>query len=71
MRHFNFITVGKVLEKLKVEGIEISRPTFMKLMKEEKLFQMRKTANGWWVCSPQEMILIVQLIKHNYQQHIA
>lgn len=66
MRDFTFITVGKILEELEDEGIGISRPTFMKLMKEENLFMMRKTAGGWYTCSPDEAIIIIQLVKENY-----
>ncbi len=68
MRYFPFITVGKILEGLEIEGIKISRPTFLKLMKEEGLFQMQKSAGGWYVCSKRDMELIIELIKQNYGQ---
>lgn len=66
MRDFQWVTVGKILEVLEDEGCKISRPTFMKLMKEDHLFMMNKSSGGWYVCNETEAALIVELIKQNY-----
>jgi hypothetical protein len=55
-----------ILERLEAEGIKISRPTFMRLMKEEYLFQMKKTAGGWYTCDLRDIPIIIRLIKENY-----
>jgi len=67
MRKFPFITVGKVLQRLEKEGLKISRPTFLDLMNTKGLFQMQKTAGGWYTTSKEDMELIVYLILKNYR----
>lgn len=67
MRYFPFITIGKILKDCEKEGIKISRPTFMKLMQKDLLFQMTKTAGGWYTASKAEEPVIIELIKKNYK----
>ncbi len=64
-RQFSYITVGKILDSLRDEGIRISRLTFRKLEKES-LFLSKRTAGKWRVYSPEEARLIIKLIKENY-----
>ncbi len=66
MRQFSYITIGKILERLHKDGLKISRPTFRHLMNDLMLFQMQKTAAGWYTTSPKEAELIIQLVKENY-----
>lgn len=66
MRYFSFPTTGKILVELEKQGLKISKPTFLNLMKKENLFQMRKNAGGWYVCSEKDMELIIKLVKNNY-----
>jgi len=67
MRDFNFFTIGKIISIMKDSGIKINRQTFRRLMLEDKLFTMRKTSGGWHVCSEQDAVNIINLIKENYQ----
>ncbi len=66
MRNFSYITPGKILERLKKEGLNISRATFYKL-EDQGLFTSRRTTGGWRVYTPEEADVIVKLIKENYK----
>lgn len=66
MRYFSFPTTGLILKKLEEQGLKISKPTLLNLMIKENLFQMRKNAGGWYVCSEKDMELIIKLVKSNY-----
>lgn len=65
MRRFPYITTGKLLERLKEEGLPITRLTFYKL-EDEGLFKSRRSAAGWRVYNRDEADLIIKLIKENY-----
>jgi len=66
IRYFSFPTTGLILQKLHDGGLKITKPTLINLMKKENLFQMKKNAGGWYVCSPEEVELIVKLVRNNY-----
>ena len=65
-RSYHFITSGWILDRLEEQGLKISKPTLHGLMRKENLFQMKKNAGGWYVCSPRDAALIIKLVKENY-----
>ena len=69
MRRYSYITIGKILKELHEQGMNISRTTFNNLMKKKGLFMMKRTAGGWYTCTPMEKDLIIELIKSNYAIH--
>jgi hypothetical protein len=68
MRKFAYITAGVILNRLKDEGINISRVTFYKLEKSG-LFASQRAAgeHGWRVFSPEDVEIIIKLVKENYK----
>jgi len=68
MRNFPFITVGKVLERLKEEGLPITRATFYRLEKRLHLPIAKKTSGAlkWRVYTATELEEIVHKIKSEY-----
>lgn len=65
MRKLPYITTGQILQRLKDEGIPISRPTFIRLEKKG-VFLSQKTAGRWRVFSKKDADIIIDLIKENY-----
>ena len=65
-RKFSYLTVGDVLQRLREEGLNISRTTFYRLEKEN-LFIGGKTAGKWRVYTKNEIDAIVYTIKENYR----
>jgi DNA-binding transcriptional MerR regulator len=65
-RSFSYVTVGRILDMLKEQGLSISRLTFYKLEKEGLFIASGKTAGKWRVFSPEDAELIIKQIKSNY-----
>ena len=65
-REFSYITVGRILDMLKEQGMSISRVTFYKLEREGLFIASGKTAGKWRVFSPEDAELIIKQIKANY-----
>ncbi|GEM_PF-2931471 len=65
MRKLPYITTGQILQRLKDDGIPISRPTFLRLEKKG-VFLSQKTVGRWRVFTKQEADLVIDLIKENY-----
>jgi hypothetical protein len=66
MRNFSFKTVGFLLDKLKEAGVPIKRGTYYRLEKRLGLPLAKKTMSGWRVYTNEEILLIVEAIKKNY-----
>lgn len=68
MRSFSYITVGKILEELREEGVPLTRVTFYRLEKRLKLPTGKKTSAKlqWRVYSRQEADEIKEQIKAEY-----
>lgn len=68
MRLFDYITVGKVLDELKSEGLPtLQRVTFYRLEKKYKLPRWDKTPGEWRSYSRSEADYIKQKIKEIYK----
>jgi len=68
MRLFPYITVGRILQELKQEGLPLSRLTFIRLEDRLNLPKARRT-NGelkWRVYSRPEAEEVKQRIKQEY-----
>ena len=65
MRKLPYITTGQIIERLKNEGLPISRPTFLRLEKKG-VFLSQKTVGRWRVFTKEEADLVIDLIKENY-----
>ncbi len=65
-RKFSYITVGKIIDALKADGISISRRTLIKL-ETENLFLSNRSVGKWRVYSPEEARIIIKLVKENYR----
>ncbi|MFA5014008.1 MAG: hypothetical protein WC549_00510 [Actinomycetota bacterium] len=68
MRQYGYITIGAILAELKRRDCPISINTFKRLMVKEKLFEMKKTAAGWYVASQEEKKTILKIILLNYKK---
>lgn len=66
MREYSYVTMGRIMEKLHQGGLRISLPTLKSLMNKKHLFQMKKTPAGWYVCSEEQLNLIVNLVLTSY-----
>jgi hypothetical protein len=62
MREFSYITVGKILDQLKSQGLKISRLTYYK-MEEEGVFMSKKSSGRWRVYTPQEAQAVITAIR--------
>ena len=62
MRYFGYITVGRILAKLREDGMRISRVTFYK-MEEEGVFLSKRASKGWRVYTPEEARAVIKSIK--------
>lgn len=67
-RSFPYNTVGKLLDELRSEGLNITRATFYRLEKRLGLPKGQKTSGQikWRVYTAAEMTLIKELIKKEY-----
>jgi hypothetical protein len=62
---FHYITVGKLVEELREEGIMITRPVFYRL--EKRLpFPTKKSSGGWRRYNRRTADLIKNMIKEDY-----
>lgn len=68
MRKFAFNTVGKILARLKEEGVPIPRSTFDRLEKRLEFPVGKKTSGKlkWRVYTDEEIEVIVDMIKLEY-----
>ena len=66
MRDFFYITLGKLMERLKEEGVPVSRSTMIRL-EERGLFELRRLPGGWRVASKTDLEAIVKILKDLYQ----
>ena len=68
MRQFDYITVGKILDELKEEGLpKLQRVTFYRLEKRHKFPQWDKEPNEWRRYTRSEADEIKQQIKEKYK----
>lgn len=70
MRKFSYYTVGTILNRLRDEGVNISRVTLYKLEKSGLFQSHRPLTNpehGWRVFDPEDVEVIVRLVKENYR----
>lgn len=72
MRVFSYITVGRILEELREEGLDLKRVTFVRLEQRLNLPKARRTSGKlqWRVYSREQADLIKDKIKqeYNFQQ---
>lgn len=68
MRVFSYITVGKILQELREEGVPLTRVTFYRLEKRLNLPVGRKTTGKlpWRVYSRAEADEVKQKVKEEY-----
>lgn len=68
MRNFPYITVGKILNELELEGLKLSRVTFLRLETRLKLPQAKRTSGKlqWRVYSRKQADKVKQLIKAEF-----
>ncbi len=66
MRIFPYITVGKILNELRSEGIPLGRVTFYRLEKKHA-FPVSNTGGAWRVYTPKEAEQIKLIIKKIYK----
>jgi len=64
-RKFSYITVGKILDELKIQGINIVRATFKK-MEKEGFWQSKRTHSNWRVYTPEQAVDIIKKVKNNF-----
>ena len=65
MKQYGFTTVGRILKKLEVNGLKLSRGAFYRL-EEQELFTMSRTIGKWRTTSAKDEDIIVNLILENY-----
>jgi DNA-binding transcriptional MerR regulator len=65
IRAFPYITVGKILEQLRKEGVNISRSTFY-ILEKAGLFASERTIKKWRRYTKSDAEIIKRLIKENY-----
>lgn len=66
MREFPYLMVGKILEELASEGINLTRVTFYRLEKRMKFPTVHRTVGGWRTYTRKEADQIKKMIKQNY-----
>lgn len=68
MRLFSYITVGKILQELKEEGLPLTRVTFVRLEDRLDLPKARRTSGKlqWRVYSREQADHIKERIKKEY-----
>ena len=68
MRHFPYITVGKILNDLAEDGLKLSRVTFLRLEVRLNLPVAKRTSGKlqWRVYSPDQSKEIKERIKSEY-----
>lgn len=62
---FGYIPVGRILDELKQDGLNITRDTFRRL-EREGLFMSGRTIGGWRRYTREEADIIKHLIKQNF-----
>ena len=68
MREFSYITVGKILQELREEGLPLTRVTFVRLEERLNLPKARRTSGKlqWRVYSREQADFVKDAIKKEY-----
>jgi hypothetical protein len=70
-RTFRYVTVGKLVEELRNEGVPITRVSFYRLEKRLPFPTTKKSSGGWRRYNRRTADIIKNLIKEDYGVEVS